>query len=666
MADSISFTVLARDLASRTFREVGREALAMAAKVQAANRAMDDSFMHGGHSQFEMWAKAIIVGLPLIPPLIVAVTVALAGLNSVLMSTIPGVGLLAAAFIANFQKIKNSQPWDELTSAWHRFATATNPAIMAPVTTAMQILTGLLQRGVPIVNAFADALNGFLLHVKQEMQGPAFDKFLNWVRTVGAVNFSNLLRATENLVVGLANLGMAFSQQGLNITQWLVDITGKFRAWSADLMGSGSLGGFIRYFQATWPSLKNLVADFVIALSHIALAVAPLSKDFMNFFDMLLRGFNAIPIQLLTDLAEGFIVAKVAAYGLSAGMAAVNFVMSANPIMLVVVALAALAAGFVVAYNKSETFHTSVDNAFRQISQAARTMYNAVKPVIDWFKSPQGAESMSIAMGLTATGVRLSAGMLASNIHAIATVARPVFLMIAQQCRIISTAFSAAARVIGVASSAIKTDINLVRVAWGIVGNAFSAVGQRIQGAMHAVGNVANALRATISQAMNTIRNALHMAEAAYNALRSAFSHVPNFGWIGTVANMLMHVYSAARTAASGVWSLISAIGHIPSLPSISIPHFAAGGRPLVGQVSLVGERGPELFVADRPGTIIPADQTRSILNSGDGGGAGTSLDPAELARIVARELANVLHGAVLQLDDGGDARRAYLITGGF
>jgi hypothetical protein len=33
---------------------------------------------------------------------------------------------------------------------------------------------------------------------------------------------------------------------------------------------------------------------------------------------------------------------------------------------------------------------------------------------------------------------------------------------------------------------------------------------------------------------------------------------------------------------------------------------FAAGGRPKVGKVSLVGEKGPELFVPDRPGTIIP------------------------------------------------------------
>jgi hypothetical protein len=36
------------------------------------------------------------------------------------------------------------------------------------------------------------------------------------------------------------------------------------------------------------------------------------------------------------------------------------------------------------------------------------------------------------------------------------------------------------------------------------------------------------------------------------------------------------------------------------------IPGFANGGRPTVGRPSIVGERGPELFIPDRSGTIVP------------------------------------------------------------
>ena len=39
---------------------------------------------------------------------------------------------------------------------------------------------------------------------------------------------------------------------------------------------------------------------------------------------------------------------------------------------------------------------------------------------------------------------------------------------------------------------------------------------------------------------------------------------------------------------------------------ALKIPGFANGGRPPVGRASIVGERGPELFVPDRSGTIVP------------------------------------------------------------
>ena len=43
---------------------------------------------------------------------------------------------------------------------------------------------------------------------------------------------------------------------------------------------------------------------------------------------------------------------------------------------------------------------------------------------------------------------------------------------------------------------------------------------------------------------------------------------------------------------------------------------FAEGGRPPVGQTSLVGERGPELFVPDSPGTVLSYQDSKSALSS--------------------------------------------------
>lgn len=58
---------------------------------------------------------------------------------------------------------------------------------------------------------------------------------------------------------------------------------------------------------------------------------------------------------------------------------------------------------------------------------------------------------------------------------------------------------------------------------------------------------------------------------------------------------------------------------------------FAEGGRPPMGKISIVGEEGPEFFVPDSAGTIIPADQTAAMMSSrprsGVGGVAGGDPD---------------------------------------
>ena len=72
----------------------------------------------------------------------------------------------------------------------------------------------------------------------------------------------------------------------------------------------------------------------------------------------------------------------------------------------------------------------------------------------------------------------------------------------------------------------------------------------------------------------------------------------------------------------------------------LKIPGYADGGRPPTGEVSVVGERGPELFVPDQAGTVIPNDAfdaaTAALSRSGGGGGSTESNDAAFAAASTA------------------------------
>ncbi len=70
----------------------------------------------------------------------------------------------------------------------------------------------------------------------------------------------------------------------------------------------------------------------------------------------------------------------------AAGQWLLNAALSANPIGLIVIAVAAFVAGLVLAYNKSETFRNIVDAAMSKVKVAIDVVSDAVGVVVEWFQ----------------------------------------------------------------------------------------------------------------------------------------------------------------------------------------------------------------------------------------------------------------------------------------
>ena len=94
-----------------------------------------------------------------------------------------------------------------------------------------------------------------------------------------------------------------------------------------------------------------------------------------------------------------------------------------------------------------------------------------------------------------------------------------------------------------------------------------------------------------------------------------------------------------------GVNTLFSKIPGFGGLPTL-LP-FANGGRPPVGKPSIVGEKGPELFVPKRSGTIIPNDKlagggSTNISVNVDASGSSVQSNEQE-----GKELGRVISAAI-------------------
>lgn len=181
-----------------------------------------------------------------------------------------------------------------------------------------------------------------------------------------------------------------------------------------------------------------------------------------------------------------------------------------------------------------------------------------------------------------------------------------------------------------------------------VIGAAVSSVANGISGLIKGTMTWAEALRNIGSSIMNAVIDSIArmfaewivgrlavkavevaagQAEAAAKAPGALFTSISSYGVAGWL----------------GVAALIAGIAAISGA-------FADGGRPPVGQVALVGERGPELFVPDSSGLIIPADVTRDMLSGGKQSPTIkqtfiTAVDRNQLSRLLEEHIdARVIH----------------------
>lgn len=117
----------------------------------------------------------------------------------------------------------------------------------------------------------------------------------------------------------------------------------------------------------------------------------------------ILAGVQAAVNLQNTIMAAGGIIKFIQAW--AAQQTILNVALSANPIGLVVIAVAALAAGLIYAYNNSEQFRAAVDTGFKAIGAAGTWLWNnALAPVVRFIVNGFATIVGGIGEMLTALG----------------------------------------------------------------------------------------------------------------------------------------------------------------------------------------------------------------------------------------------------------------------
>lgn len=157
-------------------------------------------------------------------------------------------------------------------------------------------------------------------------------------------------------------------------------------------------------------------ADLADGLAtSLGLNIGPAIEMSRAFGDMA-GGFTGLVAPALEKMSGRFGNLTFVTKAQTMATTALNTVMRANPILLVVTALVALTAGLVIAYNKSETFRNIVNGAFNAVKNTAQSVTKAVTGFFDnlWDSVMAGARGLGKIAELITAPYRLAFRAIAS------------------------------------------------------------------------------------------------------------------------------------------------------------------------------------------------------------------------------------------------------------
>ncbi|CAN5530103.1 hypothetical protein BH10ACT1_BH10ACT1_33370 [soil metagenome] len=376
------------------------------------------------------------------------------------------------------------------------------------------------------------------------------------------------------------------------------EVVGGFSAFAAafkdggdDITSSGLAGyfeGFGLTARDTFDKLKPVVTSIAEKFVGLVTAIKPFVTTIASFV-------AANPAPFFAGLATVFGVVTVASIAMAIANAAAML-----PFYLLVGAVALVVAGFVLAYQKVDWFRTAVNAVVQAVIVVAQTLITQL-----------------------ITSVKLVVGAVTVMWSWFNDKVMPVLRTVAS--------FVAAAMV---QAFALGRDA----IGW-IISKASSAYTWFNDNLLPVLRTVATAVSKTMTSAFNTGRDAVGGVIDKASSLYTWFNDnlMPVIKTIGdTIGGAFSTAFGTAKTAISGVVTIIetvirtvqTAIDKVSDLilSAKGAAHldvgaalggaFAAGGRPPVGRISIVGERGPELFVPDVAGTIIPNHQVGAYLSA--------------------------------------------------
>ncbi|WDM16737.1 peptidoglycan DD-metalloendopeptidase family protein [Streptomyces lavenduligriseus] len=268
-----------------------------------------------------------------------------------------------------------------ITAAFKDWSASVQPDVLPLFTRGVDGAKNSLPGLTPLVKTAADAIRDLMDRASTQLKSPFWQTFKKDITENAAPAIVGLGVAFGNVFKGIAGVVDAFLPHMDSISQRMQETTRRFADWGTGLRGSPEFERFLSYADEHGPIVAQTLGNIADAALAVGSALSPISGPLLRVLGAVASGIASV-----ADTLPWLIQLMYAAWAVTKlwtiAQAALNLVMSANPIVLIGTALVALVAAVIYAYKHWDAFHDVVDATWRGIATAAKWAWDVVlKPV---------------------------------------------------------------------------------------------------------------------------------------------------------------------------------------------------------------------------------------------------------------------------------------------
>jgi hypothetical protein len=275
--------------------------------------------------------------------------------------------------------------FEGMKTAWDDLKDDNKETSFGILTRVFKLAQDIIPKLQPLFDAGAHAADKLLKIFERKVKDGGVERLIKFLADHARGSLSDVIDIFKNLASALGNF-MKATDDGGGALHWVEEITKKL----ADFTASKAFLDFLQWVHDSGPMVGQTLRDIAVAAGKLIVAIAPLAALSLVVADGLARIIGAIPAPVLTAIVAGLIAYSVGVRALAAAQVVwaaksyiaagaqwlLNSAMAANPIGIVVVAIAALTAGLIYAYNHSKTFRDIVNKVGSALVAAGKAAWN--------------------------------------------------------------------------------------------------------------------------------------------------------------------------------------------------------------------------------------------------------------------------------------------------